>query len=81
MIQSREEGGLHGIMQRMQFYKNTTCICGHCGEIFDYEESRSSPKTRKLYNIEIKETVCPKCGNSGFTKASMQKWFDKYLFT
>ena len=65
-------------MQRMQSYKKSSCVCGKCGQVFDYKDARSSP--RMLYGIEITEKVCPHCGSTGYTPLSLEKWAEKYLF-
>ena len=82
-------------MQRMQFYKKSSCVCGKCGQIFDSsEEPSDNPQTieelpaqkharsrsRMLYGIEITEKVCPHCGSTGYTPLSLEKWAEKYLF-
>ena len=67
-------------MKRIQFYKKSDCLCGKCGRIFNYQEARESPTTRKLYGIEIKEVGCPYCGSKGYTPMGMLGWVEKYLF-
>jgi len=64
-------------VQRVKFFKRTTCVCGHCGEVFEYQDARSSP--RKLYNVEINEKVCPHCGRLGFTRFTQQPWLDRFI--
>ena len=57
--------------------KKIQCTCANCREIFDFNNARIVE--RLLYNIPIKEKVCPNCGSKGFTKIKDIKWFDKYL--
>lgn len=74
-------------MQKMQCFEKSSCICGKCGRTFNYKEedanaermlARSSP--RLLYGIEVPEKSCPYCGSKGYSKISMIRWSDKFLF-
>lgn len=54
-----------------------TCNCGACGNTFDYKDLKIVD--RKLYNISIKEKVCPRCGAAQWEALQQRRYLDRFL--
>lgn len=53
------------------------CQCKSCG--FVYPISESKMKSKKMYNIDVREIGCPNCDSSSFKVLDLPTWMDRYL--
>ena len=52
-------------------------ICNRCHRSFNIKDA--AVKSKKMYNVDIKEKVCPECGGS-FRSIQPPGDLDKYLY-
>lgn len=60
------------------FSNKIICSCANCGHCFEFKDA--GERVRKLYNINVKEKVCPNCGSVQFENIADYKYLDKFLF-
>lgn len=49
----------------MDGFVEIDCICSRCKTSFLWKDAVI--KKRKLYNVEVEERTCPKCGSRGIS--------------